>query len=98
MTESPEDIATNPGVQGIAQFGRNALKRIAQLERELAEARMDTARLDWLAKTDNAIGQDQEPCRLGCKPNVHAFIGEGATDQEPCRLGCKPNPSNKRVS
>lgn len=39
MTESTEDIATNPGVNGLAQFGRNALERIAQLERELAEAR-----------------------------------------------------------
>jgi len=72
MTESTEDITTHPGVQGLAQLGRNALERIAQLERELAEARMDTARLDWLAKTDNAIGQVLLP-RWCVEQNLHSM-------------------------
>lgn len=31
-------IANNPGVQGMAQLGRNALERIAELESQLAKA------------------------------------------------------------
>lgn len=48
MTDPTKDITTNPGVQGLAQLGRNALERIAQLERELVEARRDTERLEWV--------------------------------------------------
>jgi hypothetical protein len=50
-------------VNGLAQFGRNALERIAQLERELAEARALIAAGDavelWIE-----FGQNREAMRI----------------------------------
>lgn len=37
-------IATNPGVAGLAQLGRNAIERVAALEREL-DAQVEVSKL-----------------------------------------------------
>lgn len=44
--KSQREIAANPGVQGLAQLGRNAIERVTELERELAAVTAERDRIE----------------------------------------------------
>lgn len=45
-----DDLLQHPGVKGLAQIGRNALERIAELERQMGDLAMLVSRLSAALK------------------------------------------------